>query len=57
MQDKDDGASYQSFKVLCASLDIKLIATAVESQEEVEILNNMNIKFKQGRFIEMPTTL
>lgn len=46
--------SYTSFKVLATSLDIKLIATAVETKEESDALKAIPITLQQGSFIEVP---
>lgn len=55
MQEDAKSSIYNSFKILVNSLDIKLIATSVESQEEVEKLKALGINLMQGRFIQEPS--
>lgn len=52
MHDEGKNSSYESFKILTASLDIKLIATAVETQKESKNLKEIPINLMQGEFIE-----
>jgi EAL domain-containing protein (putative c-di-GMP-specific phosphodiesterase class I) len=40
---------------LTKSLDIKLIATAIETKEEYETLKEMSLSLLQGAYIEEPT--
>jgi len=47
--------SSESFKLLANSLDIRLIATAVETEEEYEILKAIPIDLLQGSYIAKPT--
>lgn len=54
MHDKGKGSSYESFNILAKSLDIKLIATAVENEEEYKTLKEMSLSLLQGAFIEEP---
>lgn len=52
---ENQNSLYESFKILTSSLDIKLIATSVETQEEAEKLKDINIELMQGRFIQEPS--
>jgi len=54
--DMNEGnSSYESFKILTTSLDIKLIATAVETLEESLNLKEIPIELMQGEFVEKPS--
>ena len=55
MHDDGKNSSYDSFNILTKSLDIKIIATAVESQDESDSLKEIPINLMQGSFIEEPT--
>ncbi len=55
MHDKGKNSSYESFNILIKSLDIKVIATAVESKDESDNLKEIPINLMQGTFIEEPT--
>ncbi len=55
MHDKGKNSSYESFNILIKSLDIKVIATAVESKNESDNLKEIPINLMQGTFIEKPT--
>ena len=55
MHDKGKNSSYESFNILTKSLDIKIIATAVENEEESENLKEIPIHLMQGSFIEEPS--
>ncbi|MBL0709258.1 MAG: EAL domain-containing protein [Sulfurimonas sp.] len=55
MYDEGKNSSYESFNILTKSLDIKVIATAVENQEESDSLKEIPISLMQGAFIEEPT--
>jgi len=55
MHDEGKNSSYESFYILTKSLDIKVIATAVESQEESDNLKEIPIQLMQGSFIEIPS--
>jgi diguanylate cyclase (GGDEF)-like protein len=50
----ENNNSFHSFKILASSLDIKLIATAVETYEESKALQAIPITLQQGTFIEVP---
>lgn len=54
MHKEGEISSYESFNLLTKSLDIKLIATAVESEEESEKLREINIELQQGAYIQEP---
>lgn len=55
MQAETNSSSNESFKLLANSLNIKLIATAVETQEEYETLKRIPIDLLQGSYIAKPT--
>lgn len=55
MHDEGKNSSYESFNILTKSLDIKIIATAVESKEECDNLKTIPIHLMQGTFIEEAT--
>lgn len=55
MHDEGKNNSYESFYILTKSLDIKVIATAVENKEESDDLKEIPINLMQGSFIEEPT--
>jgi len=55
MHDEGKNSSYESFNILTKSLDIKVIATAVENKEESDNLKEIPINLMQGAFIEEPT--
>jgi len=55
MHDEGKNSSYESFNILTKSLDIKIIATAVESKDESDNLKEIPINLMQGAFIEEPT--
>lgn len=55
MHDEGKNSSYESFNILTKSLDIKIIATAVESKDESDNLKEIPINLMQGAFIEAPT--
>lgn len=54
MHDKDKSGSYESFNMLIKSLDIKIIATAVENEDESNSLKEIPINLMQGSFIGNP---
>ncbi len=54
MHDNGKNSSYESFNVLTTALDIKIIATAVESKNESDNLKEIPIHLMQGTFIEEP---
>lgn len=51
----EGSSSYESLKILTNSLDIKLIATAVESEDESKNLKEIPINLMQGEFVEKPS--
>ncbi len=55
MCEENKTSLYESFKILIISLDIKLIATSIESKEESEKLKKINIELMQGDFIQKPS--
>ena len=55
MHDEGKNSSYESFNILTQSLDIKIIATAVENKDESDNLKEIPIHLMQGAFIEEPT--
>jgi len=55
MHDKGKNSSYESFNILTNSLDIKIIATAVENKDESDSLKEIPINLMQGEFIEKTT--
>jgi len=55
MSEVSQTSLYESFKILIISLDIKLIATSIETQKESEKLKNINIELMQGDFIQKPS--
>ena len=55
MHDEGKNSSYDSFNILTKALDIKIIATAVESKDESDNLKEIPIHLMQGAFIEEPT--
>jgi len=55
MQNNAQNHSYDSFKLLVNSLDITLIATAVETKEEYETLKAIPIDYLQGSYIANPS--
>ncbi len=54
MHDKGKSGSYESFNMLIKSLDIKIIATAVENEDESNSLKEIPINLMQGSFIGNP---
>ena len=48
-------SSYQSFYILTKSLEINLIATAIENVKEEEKLKEIDIKLMQGAYIDEPS--
>lgn len=52
MHNEGQNNSYESFNILTKSLDIKIIATAVESKVESDSLKKIPIDLMQGSFIE-----
>jgi len=55
MHDQGQNSSYESFNILAKSLDIKVIATAVENKQESDSLKEIAIHLMQGKFIEEPS--
>ena len=55
MHNQGQNSSYESFNILAKSLDIKIIATAVENKEESDSLKEISIHLMQGKFIEEPS--
>lgn len=55
MQNEKENNSYQSFRILVNSLEIKLIATAVETKEEYDTLKAIPIDYLQGSYIAKPS--
>lgn len=55
MHDEGKNNSYESFHILTKSLDIKVIATAVENKKESDNLKEIPIHLMQGAFIEEPS--
>ncbi len=54
MHNQGKNNSYESFNILTKSLDIKIIATAVENKNESDYLKEIPINLMQGAFIEEP---
>ena len=55
MYNKGESSSYESFNILTKSLDIKIIATGVNNEEESNQLKEIPIYLQQGRYIGEPT--
>jgi len=57
MSREDTPAGYQALRTITDTLEIRIIAVAVDSQKVSDELTSLGIDFMQGNFLDSPTAI
>ena len=57
MSRDDMPAGYQALRTITDTLDIRIIAVAVDSQKVFDELKSLGIEIMQGNFLDSPTAI